>query len=225
MSELWSYGLSDFLLFSPRVYYRLFELHNRALWPAQILTPALGVAILYLLVRRPLNRGHRAIPAILGALWIWIAWAFLWQRYATINWASAYMAPIFVMQGLSLIWIGTVRRALVFAQGREIRDFMGLAILTLSIFVYPVIAPLMGRPWWETEVFGIVPDPTALATLAVLSLSRSRTRWLLFPIPLLWCAISGATLWVMGAGDFLIAPVGALATFAIAVVGNSRDPR
>jgi hypothetical protein len=30
MSEWWTYTLSDFLLFSPRVYYRLFELHNRA---------------------------------------------------------------------------------------------------------------------------------------------------------------------------------------------------
>ena len=55
------------------------------------------------------------------------------------------MAPIFVMQGLSLIWIGTVRRALVFAQNCEIRDFVALEILTLSMFVYPVIAPLMGQ--------------------------------------------------------------------------------
>ena len=29
----WSYRLSDFLLFSPRVYWRMFELHNAALWP------------------------------------------------------------------------------------------------------------------------------------------------------------------------------------------------
>ena len=33
MSEWWTYTLSDFLLFSPRTYYRLFELHHRALWP------------------------------------------------------------------------------------------------------------------------------------------------------------------------------------------------
>jgi hypothetical protein len=34
MSEWWSYTLSDFLLFSPRTYYRLFELHNAEWWPA-----------------------------------------------------------------------------------------------------------------------------------------------------------------------------------------------
>ena len=34
MSEWWSYSPSDFLLFSARTYYRLFEIHNAALWPA-----------------------------------------------------------------------------------------------------------------------------------------------------------------------------------------------
>ena len=31
--EWWSYASRDFLLFSPRVYWRMFELHNEALWP------------------------------------------------------------------------------------------------------------------------------------------------------------------------------------------------
>ena len=35
MPEWWTYSLSDFLMFSPRTYYRLFELHNAAIWPAQ----------------------------------------------------------------------------------------------------------------------------------------------------------------------------------------------
>ena len=46
MSEWWTYSLSDFLLFSPRTYYRLFELYNAAIWPAQIGARASGVAIL-----------------------------------------------------------------------------------------------------------------------------------------------------------------------------------
>ena len=33
MSEWWTYHLSDFLLFAPRTYYRLFELYNAAIWP------------------------------------------------------------------------------------------------------------------------------------------------------------------------------------------------
>ena len=37
MSEWWTYRPEDFLLFSPRVYWRMFELHNAALWPLQLL--------------------------------------------------------------------------------------------------------------------------------------------------------------------------------------------
>ena len=35
MSEWWTYRPSDFLMFAPRTYWRLFELHNEAWWPAQ----------------------------------------------------------------------------------------------------------------------------------------------------------------------------------------------
>ena len=42
MSEWWTYSLSDFLLFSPRTYYRLFELYNVAIWPLQLVSPRAG---------------------------------------------------------------------------------------------------------------------------------------------------------------------------------------
>ena len=45
MPEWWTYALSDFLLFSPRTYYRLIERHNAAVWPAQIVTLGLGLGI------------------------------------------------------------------------------------------------------------------------------------------------------------------------------------
>jgi len=65
MSEWWTYSLSDFLLFSPRTYYRLFELYNVAIWPLQIVGLALGVAIVGLLLRDVAWRG-RAIAAALA---------------------------------------------------------------------------------------------------------------------------------------------------------------
>ena len=49
MSEWWTYRLDDFLLFSPRVYWRMFELHNAAFWPLQLLTLAAGLIIILLM--------------------------------------------------------------------------------------------------------------------------------------------------------------------------------
>jgi hypothetical protein len=219
MSEWWTYTLADFLLFSPRVYYRLIELHNRALWPAHVLTLILGLAIFTLLLRKPTRATDRLIPALVGALWMWIAWAFFWERYATINWAALYVAPAFALQGLLLIGIGMGR--LTFGPSHDIVNRAGLALLAFALVGYPLLAPLMGRPWLAAEVFGIAPDPTAVATLAVLALAHGRARWFAMPIPLLWCAITGATLSAMEAGDFFVAPLAALTALAIAYARTS----
>jgi uncharacterized protein DUF6064 len=228
MSEWWTYTLSDFLLFSPRVYYRLFELHNQALWPAQTVTLVLGSAI-FLLLFRAIHRtdpaananehfADRLVPALLGVLWIWIAWAFFFQRYASINWAAPYVAPVFACEGALLIATGTVGRTLTFTPARGAYDLAGLALLAAAVVGYPLLAPVMGRPWLSAEVFGIAPDPTAVATLAVLALARGHARWFLAPIPLLWCLITGATLWTMEANDLLVAPLAALLALAIGYV-------
>src|SRR5215813_6058925 len=157
MSEWWTYTLSDFLMFSPRVYYGLLELHNAALWPAQLATAAVGLAILTMLLR-PIRARERVIPALLGVLWIWIGWAFFWDRYATINWGASYVAPAFALQGLLLIAMGA-RGRLAFDEGRALPDFAGVILFVLAVAGYPLIAPIMGRPWTAAEMFGIAPDP------------------------------------------------------------------
>lgn len=219
MSEWWTYTLSDFLLFSPRVYYRLFELHNRALWPAQLMTAALGLAILLMLLR-PVRARERIIPALLGALWIWLAWSFFVERYATINWAAIYIAPVFALQGLLLIGTGALGR-LAFAGDRA--NIAGAGLVALTLAAYPLIAPVMGRPWTAAEFFGIAPDPTAVATLAVLALAHGRVRWWLMIIPLLWCAVTGATLWTMESAEYFVAPLCALAAVGIALLRRAPE--
>jgi hypothetical protein len=68
----------------------------------------------------------------------------------------------------------------------------------------------------------VAPDPTALATLALL-VAAARMPSLLLPIPLLWCAISGATLWTMRAPDAWVAPLGALLVLVLWAI-RSRVP-
>ena len=173
MPEWWSYSLSDFLLFSPRTYYRMMERHNQALWPGHILTVGLGALTLGLL-RQPTPRRGRVISAFLAMLWAGLAWAFLWKRYATINWAAAYVVPVFAIQALLLVWIGTVRGRLSFRLSQDVAGRLGIALFVLSLAVYPILAPLSGRTWRQAEVFGIAPDPTATATIGLLLLEERR---------------------------------------------------
>src|SRR5262245_52929680 len=113
MVEWWTYEPSDLLLYSSRVYYRLIELHNVGVWPAQIVTVALGLALLFSVWRNGPYAGLW-ISGILGLLWTWVGWSFVWERYATINWAAAYVAPLFALQGTAFLWLGAVRNKLDF---------------------------------------------------------------------------------------------------------------
>jgi hypothetical protein len=196
MPEWWTYGLSDFLLFSPRTYYRLLERYNDAVWPAHVLTLGLGLAVLGLLRGTGAWRS-RVVCAILAGLWAWIAGAFVWTRYATINWAAVYLLPLFVIEILLLLAGGTIGRGLKLRVARDRRSILGIAIFTFAVVAYPAIAVLLGRGWHRAEVFGVAPDPTVLGTLAMLTLADGRrSRWLRI-VPLVWCVISGLTLWAM----------------------------
>src|SRR5882672_10343691 len=193
MSEWWSYSPGSFLLFSPRTYYRLFALYNEAVWPLQIVALALGLAILGLILRGPAWRG-RAVAAILAACWLFVAWAYLLERYDSINFAARYFAVGFALQAALLAWTGVVRDRLRFDL-RGIAARSGIAVIVYALAIHPLIAPLTGHPWTQAEIFGLAPDPTAIATLGVL-LAAAPTRAhllvvsLLF-LPLLWCAVSG----------------------------------
>jgi len=131
MSEWWTYGLRDLLLFSPRTYYRLFELYNLDWWPLQIPALALGAALL-LLWRRGGDRAGRAIAAILALCWLWVAWAFHWQRYASINWAASYFALAFAFEALLLLWAGVVRGRLRIASPTRMQQRAGLGLVLRS---------------------------------------------------------------------------------------------
>ncbi|MDP2329200.1 MAG: DUF6064 family protein [Reyranella sp.] len=196
MSEWWTYRPEDFLLFSPRVYWRMFELHNAALWPLQVPTLAAGLIIVLLVARRP-ETSARWLALTLAILWIFVGWSFVWNRYATINWAAAYVAPAFIVEGVLLLISGVFLGGLVFNR-RGLAGWLGFLILAFALVGQPLLAPLQGRGWVSSEVFGIAPDPTAMATLGLLLLARGRLLPLLLPIPALWCLLSGITLQTMG---------------------------
>lgn len=218
MSEWWTYDLTDFLLFSPRTYYRLFELYNEAIWPAHIAAAAIAVA-LALSLRR--NDGRFA-AALLALVWLWTAVAFHLERYATINWAATYFAAAFALQALLLGWTGIVRGRLDSQASTDFTGRTGLILFAVALVIQPLVGLFLGRPWTQAEIFGLAPDPTAVATLAVLLLSK-RIHWHLLAIPIVWCGFTGLTLWAMEAPDAWVSPLAALLALAAALWKSMRS--
>lgn len=219
MPEWWSYSPSDFLLFSPRAYYRLFELHNAALWPAHVVAVALGLAML-VAFRHGTPRTARTVALGLALLWAWVAYAFLWRRFLPINWAAIYAVIAFGIEGVLLAGFGASGklRVRVAADGRSV---VGVALFALAVVPYPSIAVIAGRPLAQAETFGLTPDPTAIATLGLLVLAEGRGRGVLLVIPVLWCLLSAATLWTMGSPDAWVPLAAAVLAVATALRGRT----
>src|SRR6188472_3588565 len=142
MTEWWTYRLSSFLLFSPRTWFRLHELYNAEIWPAQIVV----------LARRGGGRSGPLVALLLAACWLWVAWAFHLRRYATINFAATWFAAAFAVQAVLLIAIGAVRGRLVLDANAWRRP--GLWLIAFAVLVQPVTGLLAGRSLLQSEYFG-----------------------------------------------------------------------
>ena len=108
------------------------------------------------------------------------------------HWAIAWVWPAFLVEAAVLV-------LLVLPLARPsggLRRACGTSLLLLAI-AYPLVGFAAGRPPGEAEVVGIAPDPTAIATLGLVSLARGRLVALAAPIPILWLVIGTTTLTTM----------------------------
>lgn len=208
MSEWWTYRPSDFLMFAPRTWWRLFELHNTAWWPLPLVAVAAGLAWLVWTLRDG-GAAWRAGAAGMALACSFVGGAFMLSRYAPINWAA---------NGFAVGWfvLAAVLAALVFAPSGPTgpagpRRTAGALLCAWAVVGHPLLAPAFGRPWTQAEVLAMAPDPTALAVLGLLWLwpgaTGTATRWLRHAAAALafaWCAISVATLATMGSGEAVV---------------------
>ena len=223
MSEWWTYRPSDFVMFSPRIYARLFESVNLQWWPLALLLPLAGLAWMWLLWRR--GAALRSGLAALGGVWLFVAWTFHAERFVPINWGAAAFVAGFALQGAALLaaaaW-GGLR-----VQTGGARGAGGLVLWLLALMAHPLLAGALDRPWLQAEVFGLAPDPTAIATLGVWLLLRPASRaaaWAwraLGTLPLAWCVVSATMLSAMDSDQAWV-PAAALLGVLIALALPAR---
>ncbi len=221
-----TYTPADFLLFSPRVYERLFVLHNQDLWPWQIAALASGLFVIVLAYRgtRSGSAGREAaiVLASLGTAWLIVAAVFFMGRYQAVNWLGTYIAPLAALQGGILIAMSFSRRArFIAAPANRFSYAAGIGLLTIAVLVYPLLAMAFGLDPKGAQFAGLTPDPTAIATLGTLALLEGRARAAAAVLPAAWCIFSALTLWTLDRADVFVTPtIVALALVAIAMPRN-----
>ena len=197
MSEWWTYGLSDFLMFSPEAYRSLVARYNAAWWPAQLAAVAAGCGV-YALLWRHDAAASRAVLFLLAAGWAWVGAVFHARYYAEIFLAAPWFAWACGVQALLLL-VAAGLKAGARAQPPPAAAHGGRLLVALAV-LFPVAAPLLGRGWQQAEVLGFMPDPTALASLgALLALAHPRAalRSALAVIPASMLLLGAATRWLL----------------------------
>lgn len=224
MEDWLSYSLSDLVLFSPTTYFRLYELHNAALWPLQLIMVAVAFALL-LLTRQKAPGSGRKIGLILGLLWMVVAWWFMYKHYGQINTAAPWISIIFSVEVLALLGGAIIASTSLdrIAWQSVSEAWPGLMLFLYALLVHPMVGLLSGRPWNGMELFGIAPDPTAIGTLGILLMGRGMGLRLLALIPLLWCLFSGLTYLAMGLPYGLLTPAVAVFAWLAAILLHRED--
>ncbi len=124
--------------------------------------------------------------------------------------------PAFVAEGLLILALGGLAGRLRVAVRGGVRGWIGLVLFLYALAVHPLVAVIGGRPP-QVELFGIAPDPLAIATLGLLTLGTGGgAAWLLSVVPAIWCVISGVTLSALGAVE------GWIPLIAVALATASR---
>lgn len=206
ISDLATYSLSDFLMFAPETYFRLYVLYNAAVWPAQVAAAALALAAIALTRRAGAWQG-RLLSALIGGAWAVIAWWFFLGHYADINLLAPWLAALFAIQAVLMVGVGGAAGRLQLGWRASGTGLLGLGVVIFAVLVHPLIGLAAGRTWTGVELFGLAPDPTALGTLGLLLMTPWRQRWVLALLPLLWCILSGLTYLAMGVPHGLITPL------------------
>ncbi|HET8904751.1 MAG TPA: DUF6064 family protein [Saccharospirillum sp.] len=214
MDTWFSYRLSDFILFSERVYWRLFDQVNDLAGAFLTVLIALGCLLLVGVWSR-----HRAVrnatAMLLGAFWVSSAILFLWFYYTPVNWAARYAVPFFFLEAGLLILLsftGQLSRSL---HKNDVKGWLGFVLLAYAVVIHPFTSLMFGRTLASAEIVGLAPDATAMATLGVvLVTATTRALYLLLPIPVLALTLSGLTLHALGTAEAWVIPVALLVTVA-----------
>lgn len=193
MWEWRSYGPRDFLMFAPRTYWRLIEIYNGDLWPWHVAVAVAGAALVWHVARHG-PAAHRVAFAALALAWLWVAWGWQWQRYATINWGARSLAAASALQAILLL-AAALREPVARAGGGH--PPTGILLALAATIAYPLATAAAGASWARAELAGLLPEPTALATLGLIVAVKPRQRAWLGVVPLLTLMLGAATAWLM----------------------------
>jgi hypothetical protein len=203
------------LPFTVEQFFDVFRRYNEAVWPAQwVLLALAGGAVVLSFRDRPADR--RVVSALLAALWLWMAVAYHFAFFASVNRMAILFGVAFAAQAALFAGLAIGSRSPGYRPAGKVAGLAGTIVIAYALIGYPVLGHLLGHEYPMAPTFG-VPCPTTIFTLGLLLWSNGRMPRRVFVIPVLWALVgtsAAATLGVTEDYGLLVAALVAVALTA-----------
>lgn len=201
--------------FTREQFLEVFRHYNEGVWPAQLVLMALALIALVAIVRAT-PRATTLTASILVALWLWMAVAYHWIYFTSINPGAWVFGAMFFAQATLLAYCAGADR-LRFGLRNSWSAWIGVGIVLYALLVYPLLGQLGDHAYPRSPSFGL-PCPTTIFTLGLLLLTTERVPKRLLVIPIAWAAIGSTAAFAFGIWEDLGLGLAAIATAITLVV-------
>ncbi len=142
------------------------ENYNLDIWPLQIVSYILGIAVIVLAVKKT-RLSNRVISLILSFFWLWSGIVF-----CILYWNKSFkFALIFgillIIQGLIFIY-SFLKQNISFSYTWNRYSAIGILLIFYAMIAYFLIGLFIGHTYPQSFPFGLVPCPTTIFTLGIL---------------------------------------------------------
>jgi hypothetical protein len=158
--------------------------YNAAVFPLQAVVALAAVALTCLVFARPGGRSDKLMKAYLSLLCAWNGLVFF-LVYGRLLPGTILGAPLFILAAILFAWdlkVGETRFRLPEAPLQR----FATGLLILLALLYPFLGAAFGHYYPESCTFGIMPCPTAVFALALLSAALPQADKKVYLLLLVW---------------------------------------
>ncbi len=209
------------LPFTASQFFDVFRQYNEAVWPAPLVLSALAAAAsLVALMARPWS--GRLVSVVLTILWAWTGLTYHVRFFSTINALAYAFGAASVLAAAAFAWHGVARGRLRFSGRHRGWFWIGAAVQTYALALYPLASIATGHPFPVMPTFGL-PCPTTIFTIGLLAWLAPGIPAAVLVVPSLWSLVGVQAAWLLGVEPDLALLV--VMPIALALVARDRWPR
>ena len=179
--------------FSVEQFFDVFRRYNDAVWPAQFLLFALGIAAAAAAYRANARQSWRAAQlalALLAILWLWAGVVYHKAFFTQLSEAGEIFGSLFIAEA-GLLVLCVWQNDMPFSRASHASTVAGSALLVYALAVYPALTFVLGHRYPSMPTFG-TPCPTTIFTFGIFCLLPASIPRFAMAIPIVWAFIGSS---------------------------------